>query len=222
MDSDGSYYATLNVPRDATAEDIKRAYRRLAQVFHPDKNRRPQDQEGAQEAFSRLQAAYEVLSDPERREVYDVYGEEGLAAGLEVRGIGIALHGPASRRVARRNPPRSVAHPPAARRGWAWQCKAQHVTRAPAAPWARRVACAHMCCCVGVQHLMRGGGPLLLPSPPAGWLQAEVRGRAAKGMAGLQGAAGEAAAGGADKPPWLLLRAHRRHAPGGWVVNNMT
>ena len=56
----GSYYATLNVPRDASDEAIKRAYRHLAQSYHPDKHTDPQLQAHAVENFTRLQAAYEV------------------------------------------------------------------------------------------------------------------------------------------------------------------
>lgn len=79
-----SYYAVLNVPRDASPDDIKKAYRQLATVFHPDKHASPELREQAQAAFSRLQEAYEVLSDPQKRDVYDVYGKEGLSAGLSV------------------------------------------------------------------------------------------------------------------------------------------
>jgi len=89
MDEDAgaqlSYYAVLNVSREASQDDIKRAYRRLAQVFHPDKHTADHQIEAASGAFARLQEAYEVLSDPHKREVYDIYGAEGLAAGLEVR-----------------------------------------------------------------------------------------------------------------------------------------
>eukprot|EP00882_Tetradesmus_deserticola_P017811 GHRQ01019103.1.p1 GENE.GHRQ01019103.1~~GHRQ01019103.1.p1 ORF type:complete len:179 (+),score=76.34 GHRQ01019103.1:593-1129(+) len=80
--SDASYYAILNVPKDASYEDIKRSYRSLAQVFHPDKHLEDDLREKAQQAFSKLQEAYEVLSDPQKRDVYDVYGKEGLAAGM--------------------------------------------------------------------------------------------------------------------------------------------
>eukprot|EP00877_Chromochloris_zofingiensis_P007619 jgi/Chrzof1/310/Cz01g10230.t1 len=79
-----SYYAVLNVSREATADEIKKAYRSLAQVFHPDKHTTDDLRDKAQEAFSRLQEAYEVLSDPHKREVYDIYGKEGLTAGLEI------------------------------------------------------------------------------------------------------------------------------------------
>lgn len=82
--SEPSYYAVLNVSREASAEDIKRAYKSLAQVFHPDKHLDDELRDNAQEAFSKLQEAYEVLSDPQKRDVYDVYGKEGLSAGLSV------------------------------------------------------------------------------------------------------------------------------------------
>ncbi|EFJ44045.1 molecular chaperone [Volvox carteri f. nagariensis] len=83
-DDFAEYYAVLNVPRDASDEDIRRAYRTLAQVYHPDKHTDPEQKKKAEQAFNRLQEAYEVLSDPQRRQVYDVYGKEGLAAGFEV------------------------------------------------------------------------------------------------------------------------------------------
>ncbi|KAG2436111.1 hypothetical protein HYH02_011621 [Chlamydomonas schloesseri] len=81
---DTEYYAILNIPRDASDEDVRRAYRALAQVYHPDKHSDPEQKIRAQEAFGKLQEAYEVLSDPNRRQVYDVYGKEGLLAGFEV------------------------------------------------------------------------------------------------------------------------------------------
>jgi len=69
------YYAILGVPRNATQEEIKRAYRRLALKYHPDKN--PGDKE-AEEKFKEISEAYEVLSDPEKRAIYDSYGYSGL------------------------------------------------------------------------------------------------------------------------------------------------
>lgn len=78
------FYAALNVKRDASEDDIKRAYRRLAQVAHPDKQASPALREAAARDFNRLSEAYEVLTDKDRRRIYDVYGEAGLAAGLEV------------------------------------------------------------------------------------------------------------------------------------------
>ncbi|BDA50839.1 DnaJ homolog subfamily C member 11 [Coccomyxa sp. Obi] len=83
-EDDSSFYAVLNVARDASEEDIKRAFRQLAQAYHPDKHTDASLQADASANFARLQEAYEVLSNPERRQVYDIYGKEGLSAGLEV------------------------------------------------------------------------------------------------------------------------------------------
>ena len=62
------YYATLGVARDASADEIKRSYRRLARELHPDVNPDPV----TQERFKEVTAAYEVLSDPEKRQMYDL------------------------------------------------------------------------------------------------------------------------------------------------------
>jgi curved DNA-binding protein len=69
------YYAVLGVPKDATAEVIKKAYRKLALKFHPDKN--PGDKK-AEEKFKEITEAYAVLSDPEKRKQYDQFGEAGF------------------------------------------------------------------------------------------------------------------------------------------------
>jgi molecular chaperone DnaJ len=71
------YYQLLQVPPDASAEDVKRAYRRLAREYHPDRNPDP----GAREQMAEINRAYEVLSDPERRARYDRFGAEDEAAG---------------------------------------------------------------------------------------------------------------------------------------------
>jgi DnaJ family protein B protein 11 len=69
------YYATLSVPRNADAEQIKRAYKKLTLKHHPDRNR---DDPEASKKFAAIQHAYDVLSDPKKKAVYDKYGEEGL------------------------------------------------------------------------------------------------------------------------------------------------
>lgn len=70
----GDYYATLGVSRSANTKDIKSAYRRLARQYHPDVNKDP----GATEKFKEISTAYEVLSDDEKRSLYDQYGEVGV------------------------------------------------------------------------------------------------------------------------------------------------
>jgi DnaJ-related protein SCJ1 len=69
------YYKILGVSHSATKKEIKKAYRDLSKRYHPDKN--PGDKK-AEEKFVELAAAYEVLSDEEKRRIYDQYGEEGL------------------------------------------------------------------------------------------------------------------------------------------------
>ncbi|KAK4817565.1 hypothetical protein QYF61_020231 [Mycteria americana] len=75
------YYEALGVSRNATAEDIKKAYRKAALKWHPDKN--PDNKEYAEQRFKEIAEAYEVLSDKQKRDVYDRYGKDGLmgAAG---------------------------------------------------------------------------------------------------------------------------------------------
>ena len=72
------YYAVLGVERDATPAEVKRAFRQLARELHPDVN--DHDPE-AEEKFKAAAEAYEVLSDPQRRNAYDSYGHEGLRSG---------------------------------------------------------------------------------------------------------------------------------------------
>lgn len=71
------YYKVLDVARTATEADIKKAYRRLAMKFHPDRN--PNDHE-AEDKFKEAKEAYEVLCDEQKRAIYDQHGHEGLAA----------------------------------------------------------------------------------------------------------------------------------------------
>lgn len=70
------YYNTLEISKNATAEEIKKAYRKKAVKYHPDKN--PGDVE-AEKKFKEISEAYEILSDEKKRQVYDRYGKEGLS-----------------------------------------------------------------------------------------------------------------------------------------------
>ncbi len=70
-----NYYDILGVSSNASEDEIKEAYRDLALEYHPDRN---PDKENAEEKFKEISQAYDVLSDPEKRKIYDRYGEEGL------------------------------------------------------------------------------------------------------------------------------------------------
>lgn len=77
-------YAILNIPSDASADQIKESYRSLAVVLHPDKHNDPSRKLAAEAQFREVQRAYEILSDPEKRAVYDFFGEEGLKSSWTV------------------------------------------------------------------------------------------------------------------------------------------
>ncbi|AEC09150.1 DNAJ heat shock N-terminal domain-containing protein [Arabidopsis thaliana] len=77
-------YALLNLSPEASDEEIRKAYRQWAQVYHPDKIQSPQMKEVATENFQRICEAYEILSDETKRLIYDLYGMEGLNSGLEL------------------------------------------------------------------------------------------------------------------------------------------
>jgi len=79
------YYSLLNVARSATADEIKKAYRKLAMQYHPDKN--PGDKK-SEEKFKEFSEAYEVLSDPKKREMYDQFGHAGAQGGFGGGGPG--------------------------------------------------------------------------------------------------------------------------------------
>jgi len=91
------YYEILGVPRDASEEQIKRAYRRLAKQYHPDRN--PGDP-AAERKFKQVQQAYEVLSDKQKRAAYDRFGHAGVGAGVGADGAaGRWSTGPGGARV---------------------------------------------------------------------------------------------------------------------------
>ena len=78
-----TYYEILEISREVPLEEIRTAYRRLALKYHPDKN--PGDKV-AEERFKQISEAYQVLADPEKRQLYDLYGDAGLA-GLDISGF---------------------------------------------------------------------------------------------------------------------------------------
>jgi DnaJ-class molecular chaperone len=78
------YYDVLGVRRDASAEEIRKAYRRLARRYHPDVNK---DSDAARR-FGEITEAYDVLNDPERRKTYDQFGHAGVGAGATHAGEG--------------------------------------------------------------------------------------------------------------------------------------
>ena len=79
------YYKTLGVPRNASQADIQKAYRELARKYHPDMN---PDDKTAKKKFQQVQAAFDVLNNPEKREMYDRYG-----SSFETMGAGGPQHG---------------------------------------------------------------------------------------------------------------------------------
>ena len=85
MENKRDYYETLGVSRDASPSAIKAAYRRLARQHHPDVN--PGD-DTSEQRFKEINEAYQVLSDPEKREVYDRYGHEGFEQSFNANGFG--------------------------------------------------------------------------------------------------------------------------------------
>src|SRR5450830_895252 len=72
------FYVTLGVERTAPDDDIKKAYRKLAMAYHPDRNGGSKE---AEEKFKEITEAYDVLRDPQKRAAYDRYGEAGLRGG---------------------------------------------------------------------------------------------------------------------------------------------
>jgi DnaJ family protein B protein 4 len=80
------YYGILGVPKTADESELKKAYRKLAMKWHPDKAKG--DKEAASAKFKEISEAYDVLSDPEKRKIYDQFGEEGLKGGIPPGGAG--------------------------------------------------------------------------------------------------------------------------------------
>ena len=75
MTQQRDYYEVLGVPKSASPEDLKKAFRQQALKYHPDRNK----DADASEKFKEVNAAYQVLSDPERRAAYDRYGHAGVS-----------------------------------------------------------------------------------------------------------------------------------------------
>jgi len=80
------YYKTLGVARNASEAELKKAYRRLAMKYHPDRN---QDDQQAEERFKCAKEAYEILSDPQKRAAYDQFGHAGVDPSAAARGGGV-------------------------------------------------------------------------------------------------------------------------------------
>src|SRR5262245_52191507 len=106
------YYEVLGVERNASQEEIKKAFRRLARQYHPDINREP----GAEATFKEINEAYEVLSDAEKRSLYDRFGHSGPTGAFDPFGAGgdpfgsifEAFFGGASQRQSQRGPQRGA------------------------------------------------------------------------------------------------------------------
>ncbi|CAI7873218.1 unnamed protein product [Closterium sp. NIES-54] len=96
------YYDLLEVQKSASDDDLKKAYRKLAMKWHPDKN--PDNKKAAEAKFKQISEAYEVLSDPEKRQIYDQYGEEGLKGQAAPGGGSYSSHGGHSHGNFRFNP----------------------------------------------------------------------------------------------------------------------
>ncbi|MBM4438611.1 MAG: DnaJ domain-containing protein, partial [Actinobacteria bacterium] len=84
-----NYYDVLGVPRDASPEDIRKAYRALARTHHPDVSK----DQAAEGKFKQINEAYEVLRDPDKRQSYDRYGHNGPGSPFDMAGGGFGGFG---------------------------------------------------------------------------------------------------------------------------------
>ncbi|XP_002735275.1 dnaJ homolog subfamily C member 11-like, partial [Saccoglossus kowalevskii] len=78
------FYSLLNARKEASQDELKASYRRVCMIYHPDKHQDPTKKIEAEKLFSKVQKAYEVLSNPQSRAIYDIYGVKGLEAGWEL------------------------------------------------------------------------------------------------------------------------------------------
>ncbi|MEK7112793.1 MAG: DnaJ domain-containing protein, partial [Patescibacteria group bacterium] len=86
MAAKSDYYDILGVPKTASAEEIKKAYRKQALEWHPDKHK--DEKEAAEKRFKEINEAYQILSDSQKRSAYDQFGHEAFAPGGGFRGAG--------------------------------------------------------------------------------------------------------------------------------------
>lgn len=83
------YYTILEIPKGCSDTEIKKAYRKLAMKWHPDKN--PENLAEASKKFQEIGEAFDVLNDPEKKAIYDQYGYDGLINGIPEPSGGIIL-----------------------------------------------------------------------------------------------------------------------------------
>ncbi|KAB8100581.1 hypothetical protein EE612_031147 [Oryza sativa] len=126
------YYKILGVDKAASDDDLKKAYRKLAMKWHPDKN--PNNKKEAENKFKQISEAYEVLSDPQKRAVYDQYGEEGLKGQVPPPGAGRGRPGRRDVLLHRRRRAQRVPVQPAQRGGTSSRSSSARPARSAA--WA--------------------------------------------------------------------------------------